>query len=151
METRTWTLFFATPNIQTTCNITRCCWSSSIINGKGPSYCHMTGRGLNCCLLGHVTGLLFCLYVKIILPSFFNLIDIWINISLIVLDVELTEKNIIKDLGLFLLFLYKDIHFVRQKLLSPINRQHGTQVIYMELSEVVEKWIMISSLLCFTT
>ena len=43
--------------------------------GKGPGYCYMIGRGPNCCLLGHVTGLLFCLYVKIFLPSIFNSAD----------------------------------------------------------------------------
>ena len=43
--------------------------------GKGPGYCYMIGRGPNCCWLGHVTGLLFCLYVKIILPTSFILID----------------------------------------------------------------------------
>ena len=43
--------------------------------GKGPGYCYMFGRGPNCCLIGQVTGLLFSLYVKIFLPSFFNLID----------------------------------------------------------------------------
>ena len=43
--------------------------------GKGPGYCYMTGRGPNCCLLRHVTGLLFRLYVNIFLPSIFNLID----------------------------------------------------------------------------
>ena len=43
--------------------------------GKGPGYCYMIGRGPNCYLLGHVTGLLFCLYVKIFLPSIFNLTD----------------------------------------------------------------------------
>ena len=43
--------------------------------GKGPGYCYMIGRGTNCCLLGHVTGLLFCLYVKYFLTSIFNLID----------------------------------------------------------------------------
>ena len=43
--------------------------------GKAPGYCYMIGRGPNCCLLGHVTGLLFCLYVKIFLPSIFNLFD----------------------------------------------------------------------------
>ena len=32
--------------------------------GKGPGYCYMIGRGPNSCLLGHVTGLLFCLYRK---------------------------------------------------------------------------------------
>ena len=44
-------------------------------SGKGPGYCYMIGRGPNSCLLGHVTGLLFCLYVKIFLPSNFILID----------------------------------------------------------------------------
>ena len=44
-------------------------------SGKGPSYCYMIGRGTNSCLLGHVTGLLFCLYVKLFLPSIFNFVD----------------------------------------------------------------------------
>ena len=39
---------------------------------KGPGYCHMIGRGASSCLLGHVTGLLSCLYGKIFLPSIFN-------------------------------------------------------------------------------
>ena len=71
--------------------------------------------------------------------------------SLIVLDIELTEKNIIKELGLFLMVLYKDFHFVHQGLLNPINRRRGTQNIYMELRGLVESWIMIGSLLSFTT
>ena len=40
-------------------------------SGKGAGYCYLIGRGPNCCLLGHVTVLFFCLYVKIILPSIF--------------------------------------------------------------------------------
>ena len=44
-------------------------------SGKGLGYCYMIGRGPNSCLLGHVTGLLFCLYVKIFLPSIFNSVD----------------------------------------------------------------------------
>ena len=44
-------------------------------SGKGPGYCYMIGRGPNSCLLGHVTGLLFSLYIKIFLPSIFNLIS----------------------------------------------------------------------------
>ena len=44
-------------------------------SGKGPDYCYIIGRGPNSCLLGHVTGLLFCLYVKIFLPSIFNSVD----------------------------------------------------------------------------
>ena len=44
-------------------------------SGKGPGYCDKIGRGPNSCLLGHVTGLLFCLYVKLFLPSIFNSVD----------------------------------------------------------------------------
>ena len=44
-------------------------------SGKGPVYCYMIGRGPNYCLLGHVTGLFFCLYVKVCLPSIFNSVD----------------------------------------------------------------------------
>ena len=43
--------------------------------GKGHGYCYMIGRGPNSCLLGHVTGLLFCLYVKLFLPSIFISVD----------------------------------------------------------------------------
>ena len=28
---------------------------------KGPGYCYIIGQGPNSCMLGHVTGLLFCL------------------------------------------------------------------------------------------
>ena len=41
-------------------------------SNKRPGYCYMIGRGPKSCLLGHVTGLLFCLYVKIFLPSIFR-------------------------------------------------------------------------------
>ena len=43
--------------------------------GKGTGYCYMIGRGPNSCLLGHVTGTLFCLYLKIFLPSILNSVD----------------------------------------------------------------------------
>ena len=42
---------------------------------RGPGYCYMIGRGPDSCLFGHVTGLLFCLYVKIFLPSIYNSVD----------------------------------------------------------------------------
>ena len=44
-------------------------------SGKGPGCCYMIGRRLISCLLGYVTGLIFCLYVKIFLPTIFNSID----------------------------------------------------------------------------
>ena len=42
---------------------------------KRPGYCYMIERGPNACLLGQVTGLLFCLYGKILVPSIFNCVD----------------------------------------------------------------------------
>ena len=91
-------------------------------SGKGPGYCYMIGRGPNCCLLGHVTGLLFCLYVKVFLPCIFNLIDFWIKMSLTVLDIELTEKNIIKELGLFIDGSLQGFSFCPPKTFKP-NKQ----------------------------
>ena len=44
-------------------------------SGKGSGYCYMIERGLFSCLLGHLTGLRFCPYVKIFLPSIFNSFD----------------------------------------------------------------------------
>ena len=44
-------------------------------SGKRPGYCYMIRRGPNSCLLGYVTGLLFCLYVKLFLPSIFNSVN----------------------------------------------------------------------------
>ena len=70
--------------------------------GKGLGYCYKIGRGPNCCLLYHVTGLLFRLHIKIFQPSIFNLFDFLFSLSSIGLDIELTEKNIFKELGLFI-------------------------------------------------
>ena len=71
-------------------------------SGKGPDYCYMIGRGPNSCLLGHVTGLLCCLNVKLILPSIFNSVDFWSSMSCIVLDIELADENVIKELGVYI-------------------------------------------------
>ena len=44
-------------------------------SGKGPGYGYMIGLRPNSCLLSHVTGLLFCIYVKLFLHSIFNSCD----------------------------------------------------------------------------
>ena len=44
-------------------------------SGKGPGYCYLIGPGPKSCLLGHVTGLRFCLYVKVFLHSIFNSVN----------------------------------------------------------------------------
>ena len=68
----------------------------------------------------------------------------------IVLEIELTEKNMIKMLGFFLMVMYKVFHFVHQRLLNLINRLNGTQDIYMELRGVEERSIIRSCLQFFT-
>ena len=71
-------------------------------SGKGPGYCYIIRWGLSSCFLGHVTGLHFFLYLKFFLPSIFKSVDFWSSVSLIVLDIELTEKKVIKVLGFFI-------------------------------------------------
>ena len=91
-------------------------------SGKSPGYCYMIGRWPNSCLLGHVTGLLLCLYVKIFLPSIFNSVDFWNSMCCIVLDIELTEKNKIKELGLFIDGFVQGFSFCPLKSFKP-NKQ----------------------------
>ena len=54
----------------------------------------MTGRRRNPCLLGHVTGLLLCLYLKIFLFSILPSIDIWSNLVCVLLDIGFADKNV---------------------------------------------------------
>ena len=49
-----------------------------------------------------MTERIFCLHVKLFLSSIFNSVDFWSSLSLIEFDIELTEKNKIKKLGLFI-------------------------------------------------
>ena len=91
-------------------------------SGKGPGYCYMIGRVPNSCLLGHVTGRLFCLYLNLFLPSIFNSLDFWSSMSLIVLDMKLTEKNIIKELGLYVDGSVQGFSFCPPKAFKP-NKQ----------------------------
>ena len=91
-------------------------------SGKGPGYCYMIGRGLNSCLLGHVTALLFCLYVKIFLPPIFNSVDFWNSISLIVQRLQLTDKDVIKERGLYIDGSLQGISICPQKTCKP-NKQ----------------------------
>ena len=102
-------------------------------SGKGPGYCYMIGRGPNSSLFCHVTGLLFYLYVKLFLPSIFNSVHFWSSMSMIVLDKELTEKNIIEELGLFLNGSLQGFSFCPPKTFKPnkqttwnTNHLHGT-------------------------
>ena len=46
--------------------------------------------------------------------------------SLIALDIEFTEKNVLKELGFLLMVFRKDFHFVHQRLINLISRRQGT-------------------------
>jgi hypothetical protein len=42
------------------------------VHKVGPGYCYIYPFPINCCFLGHLTGLGFCLYLKLRKPSLFN-------------------------------------------------------------------------------
>ena len=111
-------------------------------SGKGPGYFYMIGRGPKSCLLGPVTGLLFCLYVKLFLPSIFNSVDFWSSMSCIVPDIELADKNIINGMGVFLMAKLRDTHFVLQKSTKPKNKPFGAQEACAELCGTVDVSIL---------
>ena len=69
---------------------------------------------------------------KLFLPSLFNSVDFWSSLSLIVLDIELTEKNKIKELGLFIEGSLQGFSFGPPKTFKPnkettwnTSRLHG--------------------------
>ena len=110
-------------------------------SGKSPSYCYMIGRVPNPCLLGHVTGLLLCLYVKVFLPSNFNSVEFWSSISCIILDFQLTENNVIIELGVLIDGKVQGYSFRPPKYINPQNERFGAQKACTELCGTVDVWI----------
>ena len=115
-------------------------------SGKGPGYCYRIGRGPNSCLLGHVTGLLFCLYVKLFLPSIFNSFDFWTSMSCIVLDFEVADENVVKELGVFIDGKVHGYPFRPPKKTNPNtqNNRFGAQETCAELCGTVNVWVTVS-------
>ena len=75
MGTRTWSLFRHFKVFRLHAILHHAGGAVRAHSGKGPGFCYMIVRGPNSCLLGHVTGQLLCLYVKILLPSIFNSVE----------------------------------------------------------------------------
>ena len=113
-------------------------------SGKGPESCYTIGRGPNSFLLGHVTGLLFCLYVKRFLPSIFNSIDIWSSMSCIVLDFEVADINVFREFGFSLMEKFRDTHFALHESTNPQSKQAGVPKTWAELCRTVDVWISVS-------
>ena len=90
-------------NIQTICNIIWCCWSSSMTYWQRIWLQLFDWTRSKFLLAWSCDWDLFCLYVKLFVPSNFNSVDFWSSMTCIVrLDIELTDRNIIKELGVFI-------------------------------------------------
>ena len=113
-------------------------------SGKRPGYCYLIGRGPTSCLLGHVIELLFCLLVKLFLLSILNFLDFWSSMSCIVLDIELTGMNVVRNWG-FKSCEWSAILFSSSKnVQSQKNKLFDVQEVCMELCATVEVWITMS-------
>ena len=113
-------------------------------NGKGPGYCYLIGQRPNSSLLGHVSGLLFGLYVKLSLPSLFNTVDFWSSMSCIVLDFEPAKNPYLRVGSFFLIRMFRDTYFILQKNTNTQCKQFGVQQTCTGLCETAEVWITAS-------
>ena len=125
MWTRTWCLYFV---ISTYLNSTQ--YYMMLLagpvrahSGKGLGYCYKIGRGPNWCLFGHVTGLLFFLYVNLFLPSIFNSVDFSSSFSCFVLDIELEDKNFLWKLRNFFDGKFQGYSFCPSKEYKPTEQE----------------------------
>ena len=113
-------------------------------SGKGPGYCYVIGRGPFSCLLGHVTALLFCLYVKLFLASIFKFVDFWSSMSCIALDIELADQNFNKELGVLTDGNVQVYQFRPPKSVNPQSKQFGVLESWSEFCGTLDVWITVS-------
>ena len=114
-------------------------------SGKVPGYCYISGQGPNSCLLCQVTGILFCLYIKLFPPSILNSVDFWSSMSCIVLDIQQSDKNsLLRNCEFLLMAKFRVTHFVLQKSTNPQNKRFGAQENCTELCGTVDVWITVS-------
>ena len=71
-------------------------------SGNSPGYWNVVGWGPNSRLLVHVTGLLVCLYVKLFRSSIFNSVAFRSSMYSTVLDFELADENVTRELRVFI-------------------------------------------------
>ena len=113
-------------------------------SGKGRGYRYTTGRRSNSCLLGHVTGQLFCLHLKNFLPSIFKSVEFWISLSCFLRGVEVGDTNVNKELAVFI-----DGNVQRHSIRPPKKHKLTKQAVWCtrnlhELCETVDSWITVS-------
>ena len=89
--------------------------------GKGPGKLHDWTR-TKLMFARSREWITFCLYVKVFLPSILNSVDFWNSMSLILLHWELTEKDVIKELGPYIDGSLQGLSFCPPKTFKP-NKQ----------------------------
>ena len=81
---------------------------------------------------------------KNVLPPNFNSVDFWSNMSCIVLDFELADKNVVKELEVFLRAKFRVTLFVLQKSTNPQSKRFALQETYTEVCGTVKIRITMS-------
>ena len=71
-------------------------------SGKGRGYSYMIGQGPKSCLLGQLTEVFFCLFLKHFMSSIFNSVDFESSMFRTVLDFEIADKTNIMELEVFI-------------------------------------------------
>ena len=86
----------------------------------------------------------FCLYVKLFVPSIFKSVDFWSSMSCIVLDIELADKNFIKELGVFFDGRVQGYSFRPPKTYKPTKQSFWCTRILHEIVWNSGRWITVS-------
>ena len=130
--------------IQTTCKIPWCCWSTTGAYWQNSDYCTVESEP-NSCLLGYLTRLVSCLYVKLFLPAFFNLVKSWSSISSIALHLERKGKISIRDFRVSFHENAQEYWLCPPKKTIPQNKRIVVREFCTELFRTVDNWITMSS------
>ena len=72
-----------------------------LLNGKGPRYCYMIGRGPIWCSLRHMTLEFSFVLLETVSSLHFHFSRLLV-MSLLVLDIDCAEKNVVKEMGVFI-------------------------------------------------
>ena len=145
MVTRTWSFFCHFKVFRLPAILHGAVGAVRAHSGKGTGYCYMTARGPNSCLLGQVTWLLFCLYINFFPSSSFNSVEFWSSMSRIVLDTEVGDKNVLKELGNSFDGKVQGYSFLSPKKYKPTkqSKQFGVQETCTELCGTMVVWITV--------
>ena len=79
----------------------------------------MIGPRPTSCMLGWMTELLFCIYVKVFLPPVLNSVGFSSSLSCMVQHIERADKIVIKDLGSFVDGKFQGYSFCPPKKYKP--------------------------------